>query len=72
MISKGMIRVNDELFIVKTILDEKYEPLGPDWNALSPSHKTFKKDGKVRLSKKMWRTQLNNIHLYINKNKSYE
>jgi hypothetical protein len=47
MISKGMIRVNDELFIVKTILDEKYEPLGPDWNALSPSHKTFKKDGKV-------------------------
>jgi hypothetical protein len=47
MISKGMIRINDELFIVKTILDEKYEPLGPDWNALSPSNKTFKKDGKV-------------------------
>ena len=42
-----MVRINDELFIIKLILDEKYEPLGPDWNGLTPLNKTFKKDGKL-------------------------
>jgi hypothetical protein len=47
MINKGMVRINDELFIIKLILDEKYEPLGSNWNALLPLNKTFKKDGKI-------------------------
>ena len=42
-----MVRINDELFLIKLILDEKYESLGPDWNTLTSLNKTFKKDGKV-------------------------
>lgn len=47
MINNPIIKVNDELFIIKRILDVAYEPLGPEWNALSPLHKTFKRDNKI-------------------------
>lgn len=47
MINHPLLKVNDELFIIKKILDVSYESLGTEWNALSPLNKTFKKDNKV-------------------------
>ncbi len=44
---KGIIKINDDLFLIKRIMSDSYESLGPDWNQISPNHKTFKKDGKL-------------------------
>lgn len=42
-----MIKINDDLFLIKLMMNESYKSLGPEWNQISPNHKTFKKDGKL-------------------------
>jgi hypothetical protein len=40
-----LIRVNDEMFLVRRKTGNLYEKFAHAWNDISPSHKTFKKDG---------------------------
>jgi hypothetical protein len=47
MINNPLIRVNDDLLIVKRVMDEAYTELGKEWNKISPLNRTFKKDNKV-------------------------
>jgi hypothetical protein len=47
MINNPLIRVNDDLLIVKRIMDEAYIELSNDWKQISPLNRTFKKDNKV-------------------------
>ena len=42
-----MIKVNDDLLLIKLILDESYVELGKEWNQISSLNRTFKKDNKV-------------------------
>lgn len=42
-----MIRINDDLFLVRKIMSEEYEVLGSEWNEISPLYKTFKQNGRI-------------------------
>jgi hypothetical protein len=42
-----MIKVNDELFLIKRTTNELYERFASLWNKISINHKTFKKDGRM-------------------------
>lgn len=41
------IRVNDDLLIVKRVMAAGYESLAPEWNKISPLHRTFKREDKL-------------------------
>ena len=47
MIISPLIRVNDDLLLIKRIMGEPYVELNKDWNQISPLNRTFKKDNKV-------------------------
>jgi hypothetical protein len=42
-----LIRVNDELFLIKRTTNEYYGQFANLWNEMSIKHKTFKKDGRM-------------------------
>ena len=42
-----IIKVNDDLFLIKRITNELYERFASLWNEMSINHKTFKKDGRM-------------------------
>jgi hypothetical protein len=42
-----MIKVNDDLFLIKRTTNELYERFASLWNETSINHKTFKKDGRM-------------------------
>ena len=42
-----MIKVNEDLLLIKLIMDVEYEPLAPEWNKISPLYRTFKKENKL-------------------------
>jgi hypothetical protein len=42
-----LIKVNDDLFLIKRITSEYYEQFASLWNEMSIKHKTFKKDGRM-------------------------
>lgn len=41
------IRVNEDLLIVKRVMATEYESLAPEWNKISPLHRTFKREDKL-------------------------
>lgn len=47
MINKGMIKVNDDLLLIKHTMNVGYEPLAPEWNKISSLHRTFKREDKL-------------------------
>jgi hypothetical protein len=47
MVMNQIIKVNDDLFLVKRIVGEHYEQFAPLWNEISPNHKTFKKNNQM-------------------------
>ena len=42
-----MIKINDELLVIKHVVNEGSEELAHEWNAIDPLNKTFRKDGKM-------------------------
>jgi hypothetical protein len=42
-----IIKVNDELFLIKRTTNEMYESAASTWNEMSINHKTFKKEGRM-------------------------
>jgi hypothetical protein len=42
-----IIKINDDLFLVKRITGEHYTNYAFLWNELSNNHKTFKKDNQI-------------------------
>jgi hypothetical protein len=42
-----LIKVNEDLFLVKRTTGSHYEQFASLWNELSPNHKTFKKDNRM-------------------------
>jgi hypothetical protein len=42
-----IIKVNNELFLIKRITNEMYEKAASTWNEMSINHKTFKKEGQM-------------------------
>lgn len=47
MINKGMIKVNDDLLLIKHTMNVGYESLAPEWNKISPLYRTFKREDKL-------------------------
>ena len=47
MIHHGMLRIGDNLYLIKHVLNESYENVGTQWNEIDKFNRTFKKDGKV-------------------------
>jgi hypothetical protein len=47
MINKGMIKVNDDLLLIKYIMAAGYESLAPEWNKISLLYRTFKREDKL-------------------------
>ncbi len=45
----NIIKINDELFIVRRTMSAEYEILGPEWNKISPLHRTFKQNDRLFL-----------------------
>jgi len=43
----NIIKINDELFMVRRNMSAEYEALGPEWNKISPLHKTFKQNDRL-------------------------
>jgi hypothetical protein len=41
------IRVNEDLLMVKRVMAVEYESLAPEWNKISPLHRTFKREDKL-------------------------
>lgn len=42
-----IIKINGDLYIVRRNMNVEYEPLGPEWNKISPLHKTFKQNDRL-------------------------
>lgn len=42
-----IIKINDELFLVKRITGEHYGQFAHLWNELSSNHRTFKKENQM-------------------------
>lgn len=47
MIHHGMLKIGDELYLVRHNMNESYEAAGSSWNEIDSLHKTFKRDGRV-------------------------
>jgi hypothetical protein len=45
----NIIKINDELFLVKYIFKDEYEKLAFEWNHITPENRAFKKEGKLYL-----------------------
>ena len=43
----NIIRINGDLLIVRRNMSAEYESLGPEWNKISPLHKTFKQNDRL-------------------------
>lgn len=43
----NIIRINGDLYIVRRNMSAEYESLGPEWNQISPLHKTFKQNDRL-------------------------
>jgi hypothetical protein len=43
----NIIKINDELLMVRRTMSAEYEVLGPEWNKISPLHKTFKQGDRL-------------------------
>ena len=43
----NIIKINDELFIVRRNMSADYEPLGPELNKISPLYRTFKQGDRL-------------------------
>jgi len=53
-----MIKVNDELFLIKRITNELYERFASLWNEISIDHKTFKKEGRMYFCERIEEAQV--------------
>jgi hypothetical protein len=53
MIHHGMLKIGDELYLVRHNMNESYEALGSGWNEIDPLNKTFKRDGRVYFCEKV-------------------
>jgi hypothetical protein len=53
-----IIKVNDELFLIKRITNEIYERFASLWNETSIDHKTFKKDGRMYFCERIEEAQI--------------
>lgn len=53
MIHHGMLKIGDELYLVRYNMNESYEQAGLSWNEMNSLHKTFKKDGRVYFCEKI-------------------
>ncbi len=53
-----IIRVNEELFLIKRITSEWYEQFASLWNEMSIEHKTFKKDGQMYFCERIEEAQI--------------
>jgi hypothetical protein len=45
----NIIKINDELFLIKYIFSDEYEKLAYEWNNIIPQNRAFKKEGKLYL-----------------------
>ena len=45
----NIIRVGEELFLVKHNIRDEYEELALEWNKISSEKRSFKKDGRLYL-----------------------
>jgi hypothetical protein len=45
----NIIRVGEELFLVKYNLRDEYGDLALEWNKIGPERRSFKKDGRLYL-----------------------
>jgi hypothetical protein len=53
-----MIKVNDELFLIKRATNELYERFASLWNEISINHKTFKKDSRMYFCERIEEAQI--------------
>ena len=53
-----MIKVNDDLFLIKRATNELYERFASLWNEISINHKTFKKDGRMYFCERIEEAQI--------------
>lgn len=53
-----IIKVNEDLFIIKRITSEYYEQFATIWNEMSEEHKTFKKDGRMYFCERIEEAQI--------------
>jgi hypothetical protein len=53
-----MIKVNDELFLIKRATNELYERFASLWNEMSVNHKTFKKEGRMYFCERIEEAQI--------------
>lgn len=53
-----LIRVNDDLFLIKRTTGEYYEKFASLWNEMSVEHKTFKKDGRMYFCERIEEAQI--------------
>jgi hypothetical protein len=53
-----IIKVNDDLFLIKRITSEYYEQFASLWNEMSIEHKTFKKDGRMYFCERIEEAQI--------------
>jgi hypothetical protein len=53
-----LIRVNDDLFLIKRTTGEYYEKFASLWNEMSAEHKTFKKDGRMYFCERIEEAQI--------------
>ena len=42
-----IIKINDDLLIVRHTMNAEYEILGPEWNKISSLYRTFKQGGRL-------------------------
>jgi hypothetical protein len=42
-----IVKINDELLIIKHVVNGGSEELAHEWNAINPLNKTFKKEDKM-------------------------
>jgi hypothetical protein len=53
-----IIKVNNELFLIKRATNELYERFASLWNEMSIYHKTFKKDGRMYFCERIEEAQI--------------
>lgn len=55
---ESIIKVNDDLFLIKRTTNEWYEQFASLWNEISVEHKTFKKDGRMYFCERIEEAQI--------------
>ena len=45
----NVLKIGDDLFLVKRRISIIYEPLASEWNEISPNYRTFKKNNDLYL-----------------------